>query len=142
MIKWKSLEVTHYGQLKKLASECHISPIFFAELLASSLRGLLYLTRNGPILTSSLLTVSLCLFVLALQVALELAEQVSAFPQLCLRADRNSAYHAVFDSSSFTQAMQYEFDHGLPVVVAEAVTGATKFSLGAGRGGTFSKSKL
>uniref|UniRef100_A0A8C2FPD0 Bone morphogenetic protein 6 n=1 Tax=Cyprinus carpio TaxID=7962 RepID=A0A8C2FPD0_CYPCA len=78
----------------------------------------------------------------ALQVALELAEQVSAFPQLCLRADRNSAYHAVFDSTSFTQAMQYEFDHGLPVVVAEAVTGATKFSLGAGRGGTFSKSKL
>ncbi|XP_052452499.1 enoyl-CoA hydratase EchA19 isoform X1 [Carassius gibelio] len=78
----------------------------------------------------------------ALQVALELAEQVSAFPQLCLRADRNSAYHAVFDSSSFTQAMQYEFDHGLPVVVAEAVTGATQFSLGAGRGGTFSKSKL
>uniref|UniRef100_A0A672MSZ1 Zgc:101569 n=1 Tax=Sinocyclocheilus grahami TaxID=75366 RepID=A0A672MSZ1_SINGR len=74
----------------------------------------------------------------ALQVALELAEQVSAFPQLCLRADRNSAYYAVFDSSSFTQAMQYEFDNGLPVVVAEAVTGATKFSLGAGRGGTFS----
>ncbi|KAI2649185.1 Transposable element Tc1 transposase [Labeo rohita] len=78
----------------------------------------------------------------ALQVALELAEQVSAFPQLCLRADRNSAYHAAFDSSSFTQAMQYEFDHGLPVIASEAVTGATKFSLGAGRGGTFSKSKL
>ncbi|XP_016396243.1 2,3-dehydroadipyl-CoA hydratase-like isoform X1 [Sinocyclocheilus rhinocerous] len=78
----------------------------------------------------------------ALQVALELAEQVSAFPQLCLRADRDSAYHAVFDSSSFTQSMQYEFDHGLPVIVAEAVTGATKFTLGAGRGGTFSKSKL
>ncbi|XP_073687197.1 enoyl-CoA hydratase EchA19 isoform X2 [Garra rufa] len=78
----------------------------------------------------------------ALQAALELAEQVSAFPQLCLRADRNSAYHAAFDSSSFTQAMQYEFDNGLPVIVAESVTGATKFSLGAGRGGTFSMSKL
>lgn len=74
--------------------------------------------------------------------ALELAEQVSAFPQLCLRADRNSTYHAVFDSSSFTQAMQYEFDQGLPVIPAEAVTGAKKFSSGAGRGGTFSKSKL
>ncbi|XP_067233266.1 enoyl-CoA hydratase EchA19 isoform X2 [Chanodichthys erythropterus] len=78
----------------------------------------------------------------ALEVALELAEQVSAFPQLCLRADRNSTYHAVFDSSSFTQAMQYEIDHGLPVIPAEAVTGATKFSSGVGRGGTFSKSKL
>lgn len=119
-----------------------MSPKFFADILPPSVRGLLYLTRNGPVLASSHLTVSLCSFVLALQVALELAEQVSAFPQLCLRADRNSAYHAVFDSSSFTQAMQYEFDHGLPVVVAEAVTGATKFSLGAGRGGKFSKSKL
>ncbi len=35
---WKSLEVTYYGQLKKLISECHI---FFAELLPSSVRGLL-----------------------------------------------------------------------------------------------------
>ncbi|TRY79010.1 hypothetical protein DNTS_022215 [Danionella cerebrum] len=78
----------------------------------------------------------------ALQLALELAEQISAFPQLCLRADRNSAYHAVFDSASFTQAMQYEVDHGVPVVLAEAVTGARQFRDGMGRGGTFSKSKL
>lgn len=85
---------------------------------------------------------SVCVFVLALEVALELAEQVSTFPQLCLRADRNSTYHAVFDSPSFTQAMQYEIDHGVPVISAEAVTGAKKFSSGAGRGGTFSKSKL
>lgn len=78
----------------------------------------------------------------AIQVALELAEQVSAFPQLCLRADRNSAYHAVFDSTSFNQAMQYEMDNGIPVIIAEAVDGAAKFSSGVGRGGTFSKSKL
>uniref|UniRef100_A0A8C1SB79 Zgc:101569 n=1 Tax=Cyprinus carpio TaxID=7962 RepID=A0A8C1SB79_CYPCA len=91
-------------------------------------RSVMYLIRNGPILASSHLIVSLCAFVLALQVALELAEQVSTFPQLCLCAYCNSAYHAVFDSSSFTKAMQYEFDHGLPVVVAEAVTGGTKFT--------------
>nr|XP_055037718.1 enoyl-CoA hydratase EchA19 isoform X3 [Misgurnus anguillicaudatus] len=78
----------------------------------------------------------------ALQVALELAEQVSSFPQRCLRADRNSAYHAVFDATSFTQAMQYEMDHGIPVIQAEAITGATKFSSGTGRGGTFTSSKL
>lgn len=74
----------------------------------------------------------------ALQVAVELAEQISSFPQLCLHADRNSAYHASFDSSSFTQAMQYETDYGLPVLTAEAVPGATSFSSGTGRGGTFS----
>ncbi|XP_051538441.1 enoyl-CoA hydratase EchA19-like isoform X2 [Myxocyprinus asiaticus] len=78
----------------------------------------------------------------ALQVALELAEQVSAFPQLCLRADRNSAYNAAFDSASFTQAMQYETENGLPVILAEWIAGAAKFNSGVGRGGTFSSSKL
>ncbi|XP_030625794.1 uncharacterized protein LOC115808527 [Chanos chanos] len=74
----------------------------------------------------------------ALQVALELAEQISSFPQGCLRADRASAYHATFDSASFTEAMQYETDHGLPIIQAEAVAGATRFDSGAGRGGKFS----
>lgn len=73
----------------------------------------------------------------ALQAAVELAEQISKFPQLCLRADRNSAYHAAFDSTSFVQAMQYETDHGLPVIPAESVTGALRFSSGEGRGGKF-----
>lgn len=108
------------------------------ENMSSSVVGLL----EWPNFGISHLTVSLCLFILAIQVALELAEQVSAFPQLCLRADRNSAYHAVFDSTSFNQAMQYEMDNGIPVIIAEAVDGAAKFSSGVGRGGTFSKSKL
>ncbi|XP_046689813.1 2,3-dehydroadipyl-CoA hydratase isoform X2 [Silurus meridionalis] len=74
----------------------------------------------------------------ALKVSIELAEQISSFPQLCLRADRNSAYHATFDTTSFTQAMQYETDNGLPIITVEAVPGATKFSSGTGRGGKFS----
>lgn len=74
----------------------------------------------------------------ALQVAIELAEQISSFPQQCLRADRASAYYAAFDAASFTEAMQYEMDHGLPVIRAESVTGATRFSSGVGRGGEFS----
>ncbi|XP_066502871.1 enoyl-CoA hydratase EchA19 [Hoplias malabaricus] len=73
-----------------------------------------------------------------LQAAVELAEQISSFPQLCLRADRNSTYHATFDSTSFMQAMQYETDHGFPVIKAESVAGATKFMSGAGRSGKFS----
>ncbi|KAM7390667.1 hypothetical protein PAMA_008723 [Pampus argenteus] len=74
----------------------------------------------------------------ALQTALQLAEQISSFPQQCLRADRSSAIFSCYDAPSFTQAMQYEIDHGLPVIQSEAVTGATSFTAGAGRGGKFS----
>lgn len=74
----------------------------------------------------------------ALQAALQLAEEISSFPQQCLRADRSSAIYSSYDAPSFKQAMQYEMDHGSPVVQAESVAGATRFSTGAGRGGTFS----
>uniref|UniRef100_A0ACB8FC49 Uncharacterized protein n=1 Tax=Sphaerodactylus townsendi TaxID=933632 RepID=A0ACB8FC49_9SAUR len=73
--------------------------------------------------------------VLTLQHAVELAEQISAFPQQCMRRDRDSAYHSAFDASSFTEALQFEFDKGLEVILTESVPGATKFSLGHGRGG-------
>lgn len=36
------------------------------------------------------------------------------------------------------QAMQYEIDHGIPVIQAGAVAGALKFTSGVGRGGKFS----
>ncbi|XP_070709330.1 enoyl-CoA hydratase EchA19 [Pempheris klunzingeri] len=74
----------------------------------------------------------------ALQAALQLAEQISAFPQRCLQADRSSAIYSSYDAASFTQAMQNEIDHGVPVIPSEAVAGATRFTSGAGRGGKFS----
>ncbi|KAK5850138.1 hypothetical protein PBY51_014413 [Eleginops maclovinus] len=74
----------------------------------------------------------------ALQAALQLAEQISCFPQQCLRADRSSAVFSCYDAPSFTQAMQYEMDHGIPVVQSEAVSGAARFTTGTGRGGKFS----
>ncbi|KAM6971618.1 enoyl-CoA hydratase EchA19 isoform 1-T2 [Tautogolabrus adspersus] len=74
----------------------------------------------------------------AFQAALQLAEEISSFPQQCLRADRSSAMYSCYNAPSFTQAMQYEIDHGVPVIQAEAVAGATRFSAGDGRGGTFS----
>ncbi|KAM9337733.1 enoyl-CoA hydratase EchA19 [Symphorus nematophorus] len=74
----------------------------------------------------------------ALQVALQLAEEINGFPQQCLRADRSSAMYSCYDALSFTQAMQYEIDHGAPVILSEAVAGATRFTTGAGRGGKFS----
>lgn len=39
---------------------------------------------------------------------------------------------------SSVQAMQYEIDHGVPVIQSEAVAGATRFTTGAGKGGKFS----
>ncbi|CAL9697838.1 unnamed protein product [Knipowitschia caucasica] len=73
----------------------------------------------------------------ALEVALQLAEQISSFPQKCLRADRSSAIYSCYDAPSFTQALQFEVDHGLPVVPSESVAGAARFSSGAGRRGKF-----
>ncbi|XP_010884097.2 2,3-dehydroadipyl-CoA hydratase [Esox lucius] len=73
-----------------------------------------------------------------LQASLELAEKISSFPQQCLRADRSSALHSTFEARSFIQAMQYEMDHGAPIIQAESVAGAARFSSGTGRGGTFS----
>lgn len=74
----------------------------------------------------------------ALETALHLAEQISAFPQRCLRADRTSAYYSSYGAHSFTQAMQFEMDNGFPVIPLESVPGAARFCSGVGRGGTFS----
>lgn len=52
-----------------------------------------------------------------------------------MRGDRNSAYHSMFDASSFTEAMQYEFDTGSKVILSESVPGAKRFSLGYGHSG-------
>jgi enoyl-CoA hydratase len=71
----------------------------------------------------------------ALAAAQALARQIAAFPQLCLRADRASAY-GQWDLS-LAEALQREGAGGHPVVQAEAVTGAARFAAGAGRHGRF-----
>ena len=69
----------------------------------------------------------------ALAAALVLARQIAAFPQMCMRADRASAY-AQWDLP-IEQALQQEGAGGYPVVQAEAVVGAARFAAGAGRHG-------
>ena len=65
-----------------------------------------------------------------------LAEEISRFPQRCLRTDRLSAYQQ-FDLP-FDQAMKNEFELGLKTVESgETLEGATRFSRGAGRHGGF-----
>ena len=65
-----------------------------------------------------------------------LAEEISRFPQHCLRTDRLSAYQQ-FDLP-FDQAMKNEFEVGLKTIESgETLEGANRFSRGAGRHGSF-----
>ena len=71
----------------------------------------------------------------ALETALEIAEQLSAFPQICMRADRNSAL-AQWDYD-WDEAARREMEGGLKAIDAEAIAGASRFSGGEGRHGKF-----
>jgi enoyl-CoA hydratase len=71
----------------------------------------------------------------ALPAALEIAEQLSAFPQVCMRADRMSAINQW--SLDWDEATRNEMKGGLPAVSQEAIAGATRFSGGTGRHGKF-----
>jgi enoyl-CoA hydratase len=67
-------------------------------------------------------------------VAEALAEEIAAFPQACLRADRRSAYAQW--SLEESAAIGREFDGGRAVLESgESAAGATRFVGGAGRGG-------
>jgi enoyl-CoA hydratase len=68
----------------------------------------------------------------------KLAREIAAFPQVCMREDRMSAYEQ-FDLS-FADALRSEFNHGLHSLQAGAQEGAARFAGGAGRHGSFSDS--
>jgi enoyl-CoA hydratase len=71
----------------------------------------------------------------ALDASLELAEQLAAFPQTCLREDRASLLNQ--ESLDEPAALRREFAHGQVSLQADTVAGATRFASGAGRHGTF-----
>ena len=72
----------------------------------------------------------------ALAAALEIAHQLARFPQVCLRADRRSAYEQWALSPS--AALQNELRLGAAALRAgEAQEGATRFRAGSGRHGGF-----
>lgn len=70
-----------------------------------------------------------------LDAALEIAEQLSAFPQICMRADRRSAIDQW--SLDWDEAARREMEGGLKAIDAEAIAGASRFSGGEGRHGKF-----
>ena len=71
----------------------------------------------------------------ALAAAQALAHQLAAFPQRCMRADRESAY-AQWDLP-LAEALRREGAQGVPIVFAEGEAGAARFAGGAGRHGEF-----
>jgi enoyl-CoA hydratase len=72
----------------------------------------------------------------ALPAALELAQQLSRFPQACLRSDRLSAYEQW--AMPLEAALRNEYEHGLAVIASrETLEGATRFAAGKGRHGDF-----
>jgi enoyl-CoA hydratase/carnithine racemase len=72
----------------------------------------------------------------ALAAAHELAIQIAAFPQLCMRSDRLSTYEQ--ESLSLSAAIRNEYSHGVATIRSgETVAGAQRFVSGAGRHGQF-----
>lgn len=70
-----------------------------------------------------------------LQAAQELAQQLSAFPQVCLRNDIRSLHYQHGHCES--DAMAFELALGTQSLAAGAQLGASLFASGAGRHGTF-----
>lgn len=71
----------------------------------------------------------------ALDMAVELARTISAFPPLCMRADRTSAL-TQWDQS-LDDALRAEGLGGIEPLIRETAAGAGRFVDGAGRGGSF-----
>jgi enoyl-CoA hydratase len=72
----------------------------------------------------------------ALEEALALARDISAFPQLCMRNDRLSSYQQW--SLGLEAALSNELSLGLDVIRSgETLEGARRFAAGAGRHGSF-----
>ena len=71
----------------------------------------------------------------ALATAIELAHQIAAFPQLCMRSDRRSSYEQW--DLSLADALANETRSGREVIRSgETQRGAARFAAGEGRHGT------
>jgi len=71
-----------------------------------------------------------------LAAARDLANQIAAFPQRCVRSDRMSAYEAW--TMPLEEALVNEYRHGIATINSgETREGASRFAAGAGRHGKF-----
>lgn len=87
------------------------------------------------------LRIGLCEYVVpdgdARSKAEELAHEISAFPQACMRADRRSAIESY--GMPIDEALRHEFENGKAMVSVEGIAGARRFADGKGRGGDLSE---
>lgn len=65
----------------------------------------------------------------------QLAREIAAYPQNCMRADRRSAYMQW--DLPLTEALRQEGRWGAPIVAMEGKAGAMRFERGSGRHGRF-----
>ena len=75
----------------------------------------------------------------ARRLAIALASELAALPQVCMREDRASSYAQW--GLGFDEAIQVELEHGLRVLRSgESLAGASRFAAGAGRHGAAAES--
>ncbi|SEF64912.1 enoyl-CoA hydratase [Thermomonospora echinospora] len=75
----------------------------------------------------------------AVRAARELAAEIAGFPFGCVLADRSSTYAAL--DLPLAEALRAEGAAGVPIVAAEGVAGAARFTAGEGRHGAFSSKR-
>ena len=76
-------------------------------------------------------------FLREIEKAIELAKEISKFPQTCMRNDRISAYEQW--NMSIEDALANETKRGLEAIKqGETLSGATRFTEGEGKHGKFS----
>ena len=71
----------------------------------------------------------------AREAAEAMAQEISRFPQECMRSDRASAYRAW--GKSVREGLESEWATSAGIVKAEGIAGATRFAEGKGRHGDF-----
>ncbi|WP_033287588.1 crotonase/enoyl-CoA hydratase family protein [Amycolatopsis jejuensis] len=71
----------------------------------------------------------------ALQAAIALGKNLAAFPQTCLREDRLALLEG--ESLNEKAALENEFRHGQSSLTTDTLAGATRFTEGSGRHGSF-----
>jgi enoyl-CoA hydratase len=69
--------------------------------------------------------------------ALDLAEEIASFPEVCMREDRRSMYEGI--GRLETEAMANEFEHGRTSLRADMREHVGRFVSGEGRHGSFTK---
>lgn len=74
--------------------------------------------------------------------ALNLAQCIAKFPQLCVTHDRDSLYNAVFNAPNKDEALDYELMSSGPEIINQATENAEKFiNEGVGKHGSFTNIK-